>query len=144
MIDPNPPTPVNLLVAQESAKPAELPSFGEALVRMSISLGIVVAALVAVAIIVRRLRKGSRLGPNGRTLRVVETLDLDMRHRLYVVESGAESLLLGVSPDRIELLSRAVAVRAASQEGAETVAPPSTATGLRNAALAFDRRDHHG
>lgn len=118
----------------------EFPSVGEALTRTFLSLGIIVVLLVAVAIVVRRMRRSSPAGRGGQTLRVLETLDLDMRHRLYLVGSGGESILIGVAGDTIAVIARN---RLADRDSASEPAAPPTAAGLRAAALTFDGRTSH-
>ncbi len=84
---------------------AKLPTFGDELLHMLLPLAIIVVGLVAVAFLLRRLRRGPGATGTGRSLRVAERLDLGMRQAILVVEGRGRSLLIGVSGERMTLLS---------------------------------------
>jgi len=82
-----------------------------------------VALLVVLALAVLALRFGlpwlverQRAG-RPREIEVEETCLLDRRHRLYVVRWRDERLLLAASPERVALLARAPAPKAAEPGG---------------------------
>jgi flagellar biosynthetic protein FliO len=135
---------LHMLLATQSAAPnvKDLPSFGDALVRMCISLGVIVLVLIVLTVMVRRLRR-ARLAPRGGgSMRVVETLDLDLRNRIYLVEVAGESMVLGVGSDHVAVLRRQLTGPSArsAPPSCDDSASATASSPLRDAALTFSKR----
>lgn len=100
-------TPVLALLAG-SATPAAgekapgVPAFGEQLVQVLGGLAMVLALVVILAWLVRRLN-GARFA-GARNLRLVAGISLGSRERILVVEVGETQLVVGVAPGRVQTL----------------------------------------
>lgn len=94
--------PGKLLVAAEQADPAvrseALVSAGS-MVQMLIALVVVVAIIVGLSILVRRLSLVP--GASGGMIRIVSSLALNSKDRLLLVQVGEEQILISASPGRI-------------------------------------------
>lgn len=84
---------------------AALPSLGISLVRVGASLALVIALLLALAALFRRARAASRAAHPGPRLESVDRLDLGTRRELRLVRAGDRLLVVGITDERIELLS---------------------------------------
>ncbi|MBI3144652.1 MAG: flagellar biosynthetic protein FliO [Pseudogulbenkiania sp.] len=86
--------------ASASAPPGPLMS----LLQVVVGLAIVVLAIVGVAWLFRRLSGG--MLPGSHRLRVVSGLMVGQRERVVIVELEGEWLVLGVTPQAVNLLTR--------------------------------------
>jgi len=74
----------------------------ESMVKVTFALGLVVAAIFAVAWLFRRM--GGLAGVNSGSLRIVGGISLGGRERVVLVQVGDEQILLGVAPGRVQSL----------------------------------------
>ena len=74
----------------------------ESLVKVTFALGMVVAAIFAVAWLFKRM--GGLSGVNSGSLRIVGGISLGGRERVVLVQVGDEQILLGVAPGRVQSL----------------------------------------
>ena len=79
------------------------PSFGFALVKMLVALGVVLG-LFALAVYFLKRAGFMPVGTQGGDLRVERVVSLGYRSRLAVVRAGGRRLLLGVTPSSIRRL----------------------------------------
>lgn len=87
-----------------AADPA-LPSLGLSIVRVVASLGLVLALLLALAALFRRMRTASRAAHPGPRLETLDRMDVGGRRELRLVRAGDRLLVLGITEERIQLLS---------------------------------------
>lgn len=92
--------PARLYGAPAVAEVAPTPAGGFA--QVTLSLGLVLAAVFAAAWLMKRLR-GTRLGAGGE-IRVVAERALGSRERVVLLEVGGERLLVGVAPGSVRAL----------------------------------------
>jgi flagellar protein FliO/FliZ len=120
-------------------QPPALPGPTGGLLRVVVSLALVLAAVVAAAWLMRRLRGVG--GTDGRAIEVLAQASLGARERAVLIRVGGHELLLGVAAGSVRTLlvlgdSVAVAAAGAGAAGAAgasaaTTAPPSFAAALR-------------
>ncbi|MFN8179536.1 MAG: flagellar biosynthetic protein FliO [bacterium] len=101
-----------------------LPSVGLSLVRVGASLALVIALLLALAAMFRRVRAVSRAAHPGPRLETIDRLDVGARRELRLVRAGDRLLVVGITEQRIELLSELDA------PAEETATAPGTAQAL--------------
>lgn len=89
------------LVAQS---PAPLPDFGQALLRMVVSLAIVLVVLAGVLFLLKRRMRITGQKP-GSEMSVLETVSISARHRLVLVRVRDRTLLLGATETGISRLA---------------------------------------
>lgn len=92
--------PARLFGAPAVAEAAPTPAGGFA--QVTLSLGLVLAAVFAAAWLMKRLR-GTRFGAAGE-IRVVAEQPLGSRERVVLIEVGGERLLVGVAPGCVRAL----------------------------------------
>jgi flagellar biogenesis protein FliO len=80
------------------------PSLTDQLVRTGASFGFIALALLGTAYAYRRVQR-QRLGGSGRRLKVVETLALSPKTRLFLVELDHQTILLGQHGSELSVLS---------------------------------------
>jgi flagellar protein FliO/FliZ len=88
-----------------AAGTAALPSVGLSLVRVGASLALVIALLLALAAMFRRVRAVSRAAHPGPRLETIDRLDVGARRELRLVRAGDRLLVVGITDERIELLA---------------------------------------
>jgi len=93
------------------------------------SLAAVVALIAALALLLRRLREHAPARGAARSLHAIERLDLGGKRELRVVRAGDRMLVLGVTEQRIDLLTEL-------DGAAETAAEAAPDHGAANAAAA--------
>ncbi|MBZ0267731.1 flagellar biosynthetic protein FliO, partial [bacterium] len=94
------------------------------------SLAAVVALIAALALLLRRLRENAPARGTSRSLRAIERLDLGGKRELRVVRAGERTLVLGVTEQRIELLTELETATETAGDGApEAPATSALATG---------------
>lgn len=86
------------------------------LAQVTLSLGIVLAAIFAAAWVVRRMRGFGRVAPGA--LDVIADLPLGQKERAVLVRVGKQQILLGVAPGRVSTLH-------VLPEPVEIVTPPA-------------------
>ena len=116
--------------APAAAAPAEPLSAANA-VQVLLGLGLVVALIVAVALLARRLQS-VRAGGRGR-IRIIESLSVGTRERILLLEVDDRRVLVGLCPGRIETLHVYAADAGAPEfteilEAVAADAPPEQAT----------------
>ncbi len=72
------------------------------LLKVSAGLLVVVAAIVATAAVLRRLK--SMHAANGTHMKIIDGMSVSARERVVLLEVGQQRVLLGVSPGRIATL----------------------------------------
>lgn len=72
------------------------------LLSMVVSLGVVLAIIVIVAFLLKRIQ-GGKTSLNG--LKLISSLHLGTKEKIVVVQAGEKQWLLGVTPQQINLLS---------------------------------------
>ncbi len=82
----------------QSATPAGIGSLGQ----VTLSLGLVLVVIFAVAWMVRRMRGFGRTAPGA--LDVIADLPLGQKERAVLVRVGKQQILLGVAPGRVSTL----------------------------------------
>lgn len=87
--------------APEAAKAASTSAAG-GLAQVTLSLILVLAAVFASAWLVRRLRTFGR--PGAGAVRIVADVALGTKERAVLIQVGAQQLLLGVAPGRVNTL----------------------------------------
>jgi len=92
------------LAAPASQPVVNLPSYGESIRRMLVSLLGIVAALVILAKVLPRFIGTSRFVPRSRVMQVVEVFRLEPRKTLYLVKVAEQYLLIGAAGDRLTTL----------------------------------------
>ena len=107
-------------------KPNLTDSGGFGMLRVCVALAFVVAAVYAVAWLMRRLRNG--VGANAPGLTVVSQVSLGPRERAVLLRVGAQHLLLGVAAGSVRLLQEVTV--SAPPAGAHT-APASERPNFR-------------
>ncbi len=96
-----------LLLFQAGAEDNRLPSLvtgaGDYLRVMLVLAAILILAYAAMRYIMPRMAGGARISTGA--LKVVARLPLETRKNLYVVQAGAEVLLIGTSETQVQLLT---------------------------------------
>lgn len=82
-----------------------LPSYGEQLVRMLITLGVILLVLLVVAKVLPRWIKGAETEDRGDALDVIAVRRIDSKTRVVLVRAGAEHVLFAVTPSGAERLA---------------------------------------
>ena len=82
-----------------------LPSYGDALRRMLVSLAGIVAVLLVLAKVLPRFLGRTPFTPRSRLVQVMETYRLEPRKTLYLVKIADQYLLIGATADRLETLA---------------------------------------
>ncbi len=111
--------PALALAAQVPAQPA--PSPFASLLQVILGLAVVLGAIVGVAWLFKRL-SGGMLGGAGR-VRVVGGTMIGQKERVVIVELEGEWLVLGVTPQQVNLLSKMPRPEGADQPPAEPAEP---------------------
>jgi flagellar biogenesis protein FliO len=100
-----------LLVAAMSSEAAHaqvsqpsLPQYGDALIRMLVSLAAVVAALLGAAYLLKRA-KGTRPAGDPGVLRVIASRQLAAGQSVHLLRVGSQFILVGSSPNSIHPLT---------------------------------------
>ena len=95
----------SMLSLQETtaAAPA-IPDFGQALLRMVVSLAIVLGVLVLVLFVLKRRLRGGGLGSGGE-LKVLDSVAVAANQRLVLVRVRDRTLLLGATDAQISRLA---------------------------------------
>ena len=123
---PWPPSPA---VAHSAATPALAPLSGSALgadlLRMAASLAAVVALILLLGWLTRRLQHASamRAGGPARRLRQLESLNIGLKERVVLVRVDHQDILLGSSPQGLRTLHVLPAVDPAAESPPQTPAP---------------------
>ena len=102
-----------------AADPATPASIGMAAFRTAASLGIVLALIALLAFPFSRFRESATRRPSGGRIASVARLDLGGRREIRLVEISGRRLVVGVTGDRIELLTELES----GEEATEEVAP---------------------
>ncbi|HEY7115708.1 MAG TPA: flagellar biosynthetic protein FliO [Tepidisphaeraceae bacterium] len=91
---------------------SDLPSYGESLKRMVISLLVIIAGLLIAARFLPRIllgraggRKSAAAGASGQMIDVIETCRIEPRKTIYLVRVGEQYYLLASTGDRLETLA---------------------------------------
>lgn len=97
----------SLQAAAASAAPSAAPAVANAgsageLLRVVLSLVAVVAMILAVGWLTRRMQ--ARVRPGGQRVRCVETLAVGMKERVLLLEVGDRQLVVGASPSGLRTL----------------------------------------
>jgi flagellar protein FliO/FliZ len=112
--------------APETAKAAATsPTAG--LAQVTLSLLLVLAAVFAAAWVVRRLRNFGR--PGAGAIQIVADIALGTKERAVLIQVGAQQLLVGVAPGRVNtlhVLAEPVRMDDAQRGGAEEEHSPSS------------------
>jgi flagellar protein FliO/FliZ len=87
------------------ASDGAVPSLAETAARTVLSLAAVLAAIGGLAWLLRRMRVSPRSARGGARLASLARLDLGFRREIRLVEVADQILVLGVTPERIELLT---------------------------------------
>ena len=83
-----------------AAAPADVDAGG--LLRVCLSLGVVIALILAAGWVLRRLQGGGvRAGGN---LRCLESIAIGLKERVVLVQAGEKQLLIGVAPGNVQTL----------------------------------------
>ncbi len=88
-----------------ASPPDALPGFGSMIARALASLGGVLGLIVLLAWLFRRLRATTMAGGGGEAVTSSGRLDLGARREIRVVKVRDRTLVVGVTEDRIELLT---------------------------------------
>ncbi|NNE43135.1 MAG: flagellar biosynthetic protein FliO [Gemmatimonadetes bacterium] len=116
--------PAFLLLTPAAALAADsVPPISQMALRAGLSLAVVVAAIFAVALLLRRLSGSAAKPASGRRLASLARLDLGNRRELRIVRADHQVLVLGVTADRIELIRE---LPADALEDEESPAPALT------------------
>lgn len=91
------------------------------MVQMVLSLGAVVAVILGLAWLTRRMQ-GLR-GAASAELRIKATLAVGMKERVVLIEAGGRQLLIGVAPGQVNLIDVLGAVPAEAVPGTGDAAP---------------------
>lgn len=81
------------------------PSMAMVALRAALSLAGVIALIGALALLLRRLHAHASSRPAGGRLRSLARLDLGARREIRLVEADGRRLLVGVTSERVELLT---------------------------------------
>jgi len=108
--------PVSDLFAKWSQEQAQDPM----MYRVILALAIVIFLIFAVAWLLRRYMKISPSGKTSGRLQVIESLPLGTKKMVQVVKVCGRTLVIGVTPERIELLTELPE----EEYGDEECAPP--------------------
>lgn len=92
--------------AKDPAAGAGPPDFGRALIKMGSGLALVLGLLAALAYGAKRVLSNGTAARSGPGIRVVARHGLGPKVSVAVVEVGGETLVLGVTPGEVQLLSR--------------------------------------
>ncbi|MBI3392161.1 MAG: flagellar biosynthetic protein FliO [Nitrospirae bacterium] len=92
--------------AKSPAAGAGPPDFGRALIKMGSGLALVLGLLAALAYGAKRVFSNGMAARSGPGIRVVARHGLGPKVSVAVVEVGGETLVLGVTPGEVQLLSR--------------------------------------
>jgi flagellar biosynthetic protein FliO len=85
------------------AAPVSAPAAGAAnLLQVTLSLGLVLAAIFAAAWLMRRLRGFNRVAPG--TIEILADVALGTKERAVLLQVGKQQLLVGVAPGRVNTL----------------------------------------
>ena len=106
--------------AAQSA-PGTVPDLGVTMLRVSGSLALVLALLFALVALMKRARTHVRRGRTGPALETVDRMDIGARREIRLVRAGERLLVVGITEERMELLSEI------ETEGAESVAAAAPA-----------------
>jgi flagellar protein FliO/FliZ len=93
-----------MLALPAAAATTEAPSAFSSLVQVVVGLAVVLAAIMACAWAFRRLQSG--MGGLPRLMKVVGGVMVGQRERVVVVELEGEWLVLGVTPQQVNLLTK--------------------------------------
>lgn len=129
----------SLAAAATVAPPAAAPSPFMSLLQVLFGLAVVLGAIVGMAWLFKRL-SGGMLGASNR-LKVVSGTMVGPKERVVIVELEGEWLVLGVTPQQVNLLSKLP-----RPEGAETEVAPAAEPFARwlKAAMDKNRKDKAG
>ncbi|OGT24195.1 MAG: flagellar biosynthetic protein FliO [Gallionellales bacterium RIFOXYB12_FULL_54_9] len=108
-------------IAEEAARPVSVPpavSTGS-LLQISLSLLLVLAAIIAVAWLLRRMNLAQ--AGTGNLLKVIGTVAIGQRERVTLIEVGETWLVVGVGPGQIRTLHTLSKI-----EGLEATTQPGT------------------
>ncbi|MFZ4574553.1 MAG: flagellar biosynthetic protein FliO [Phycisphaerales bacterium] len=95
----------SMLSLQEAAGAAPaIPSFGQALLRMVVSLAIVLGVLVVVLFLLKRRMRGGGLGKSGE-MKVLDSFAITPGQRIVLVRVRDRTLLLGATDSQISRLA---------------------------------------
>jgi flagellar protein FliO/FliZ len=94
-----------LIPTSALASDGAVPSLAETAARTVLSLAAVLAAIGGLAWLLRRMRVSPRSARGGARLASLARLDLGFRREIRLVEVADQILVLGVTPERIELLT---------------------------------------
>lgn len=108
-----------LLPSSAFAADPALPSLGLSIVRVVASLALVLALLLALAALFRRMRSASLAAHPGPRLETLDRMDVGGRRELRLVRAGDRLLVVGITEERIQLLS------VLDDDVAESVASPA-------------------
>jgi flagellar biosynthetic protein FliO len=105
---------------QVAHPPAEAPGWG-AVISMGGGLVVVVALAVGLAWLAKRMNAKRLLGGRGRTMELIETIQVGPRRQLALVRLGGQWLVVGLGEKELTH----IATMPAPAEGAAPSAPPS-------------------
>jgi flagellar biogenesis protein FliO len=95
------------------------PGLGELGLRAGAALAAVLALIAVLAVLVRRLRLSPHVGRSGGRLASRGRLELGGRREIRLIQVDRQMLIVGITPERIELLS-------AYDEGVSSTEIPSS------------------
>ena len=82
------------------------PDFIWAALKMVLSLGILLAVLIAALYFAKRIFKGTGIQKNGRVIRVLASTYVGVKKNISLVEVPGAILVLGITNDAINLLAK--------------------------------------
>lgn len=102
-IAPAPAAPTTLTPTSDSLD--QLPSYGEQLIRMVFMLAATLVALIVLARVLPKWLGRPLLAGKSGAMRVLDTMQLEPRKRIYLVQVGQQVLLLGTSESGVHVLA---------------------------------------
>ncbi len=123
-----------------------MPSYGEALVRMVVVLVTILVALLLLArFLPRWLGKSLAVGRGG-TIKVIDSLALEPRKRVYLIQVGGQYFLIGTSESGVHVLAdksldgEQLAQTLSNAKGDAAVVPPVSSSTMRSFAAALSAK----
>lgn len=105
--------------------PTTLPSLTQMSLRAGAALGGVIVLIVALSVLLRRLRESTNAPGNGRRLAALDRIDLGAKREIRLIRADDRLLVIGMTSDRMNLLSELPSPEASDLEASD--APKSLA-----------------
>jgi flagellar protein FliO/FliZ len=122
----------------------DIPSYGEALVRMVVILAVILVALLLVARFLPRWLGKTLTTGRGGTIKVIDSLALEPRKRVYLIQVAGQYFLIGTSENGVHVLAdksldgqQLAQALAMHNKGDAAVAPPVSSSTMRSFAAAL-------